>query len=223
MRLLLTALLLITSFSVVAQRVEGYRPEPAILEASEAIEGYKPIPTEFEIFGMPVNWHAQTTYINQRYPNFNAQYSGPNSLKNNHALSYTWSGTLFLGARIAPNTDIYFNPEVFSGVPFSGLVGLGGLSNGEANKAAGSQAKFYSARAFLRSTINQESDEDDDSVADDANDEEGRNDDAGDDEVSPLADPNDDERGGRQRLRGRRLRPPWPTDSRLGGHDGRDR
>lgn len=35
-------------------------------------------------------------------------------------MSYTWSGTLFLGARIAPDTDIYFNPEVVSGVPFSG-------------------------------------------------------------------------------------------------------
>ena len=45
---------------------------------------------------------------------------------------------------------------MISGVPFSGLVGLGGLSNGEANKATGSQAKFYSARAFLRSTFNQD-------------------------------------------------------------------
>lgn len=156
MRRLLLTLALISSLPAFAQRVEGYRPEPAIQEASEELNGYKPIPTEFEIFGFPVNIHGQTTYINQRYPNFNAQYSGPNSLRNNHALSYTWSGTLFLGARIAPNTDIYFNPEVFSGVPFSGLVGLGGLSNGEANKAAGAQAKFYSARAFLRSTINQD-------------------------------------------------------------------
>ena len=116
------------------------------------------LPTEGELFGLPVNIHGQTTYINQRYNNFTSSYSGENSLSSLKSMSYTWSGTLFLGARLAPNTDIYFNPEVVSGVPFSDLVGLGGFSNGEATKAAGLNAKFYSARAFLRQTINQEGD-----------------------------------------------------------------
>ncbi len=114
------------------------------------------LPTEGEIFGLPVNIHGQTTYVNQRYNNFTSSYSGQNSLSELKSMSYTWSGTLFLGARLAPNTDIYFNPEVISGVPFSGLVGLGGFTNGEGSKAAGLNAKFYSARAFLRHTINQE-------------------------------------------------------------------
>lgn len=114
------------------------------------------LPTEGELFGLPVNIHGQTTYINQRYNNFTSSYSGENSLSSLKSMSYTWSGTLFLGARLAPNTDVYFNPEVVSGVPFSDLVGLGGFSNGEATKAAGLNAKFYSARAFLRQTINQE-------------------------------------------------------------------
>ena len=116
------------------------------------------LPTEGTLFGLPVNIHGQTTYINQRYNNFTSSYSGENSLSSLKSMSYTWSGTLFLGARLAPNTDIYFNPEVVSGVPFSDLVGLGGFSNGEATKAAGLNAKFYSARAFLRQTINQEGD-----------------------------------------------------------------
>jgi len=114
------------------------------------------LPTEGSIWGMPVNVHGQTTYINQRYNNFTSSYSGQNSLSESKSMSYTWSGTLFMGARLAPNTDIYFNPEVVSGVPFSGLVGLGGFTNGEATKAAGAQAKFYSARAFVRQTINQD-------------------------------------------------------------------
>ncbi len=122
---------------------------------AEPIEG---IPTEGSIWGIPVNLHGQTTYINQRYNNFTSSYSGENSLDAQKSMSYTWSGTLFFGARIAPNTDIYFNPEVVSGVPFSGLVGLGGFTNGEATKAGGAQAKFYSARAFVRQTINQEGD-----------------------------------------------------------------
>lgn len=114
------------------------------------------LPTEGKLFGLPVNVHGQTTYINQRYNNFTSSYSGENSLLSQKSMSYTWSGTLFLGARLAPNTDIYFNPEVVSGVPFSDLGGLGGFTNGEATKANGAQAKFYSARAFLRQTFNQE-------------------------------------------------------------------
>lgn len=116
------------------------------------------LPTEGELLGLPVNLHGQSTYINQRYNNFNASYSGQNSLDSLKSMSYSWSGTLFFGARIASNTDVYFNPEVISGVAFSGLVGLGGFTNGEGNKASGAQAKFYSARAFLRQTINQEGD-----------------------------------------------------------------
>lgn len=116
------------------------------------------LPTEGELFGLPVNIHGQTTYINQRYNNFTSSYSGQNSLNAQKSMSYTWSGTLFMGARLAPNTDVYFNPEVVSGVPFSDLSGLGGFTNGEATKANGAQAKFYSARAFVRQTINQEGD-----------------------------------------------------------------
>lgn len=114
------------------------------------------LPTEGSLWGMPVNLHGQTTYINQRYNNFTASYSGENSLNAQKSMSYTWSGTLFMGARLAPNTDVYFNPEVVSGVPFSDLAGLGGFTNGEGSKANGTQAKFYSARAFVRQTINQE-------------------------------------------------------------------
>ena len=117
------------------------------------------VTTEGELFGLPVNIHGQTTYVNQRYNNFNSSYSGPNSLNAQSSMSYTWSGTLFMGARIAPDTDIYFNPEVISGVPFSGLVGMGGFTNGEGSKATGTQAKFYSARAFARHIINQEGDQ----------------------------------------------------------------
>lgn len=116
-------------------------------------------PTEGTLFGLPVNIHGQTTYINQRYNNFTSSYSGQNSLDALKSMSYTWSGTLFLGARLAPNTDVYFNPEVVSGVAFSDLSGLGGFTNGEATKASGVPAKFYSARAFIRQTINQEGSE----------------------------------------------------------------
>lgn len=139
------------SVSAYAQRAGSDADQMASL--GEASEG---LPTEGEIFGLPVNLHGQTTYINQRYSPFNSPYQGMNSLSPNKSMSYTWSGTLFFGARLASGTDIYFNPEVVSGVPFSGLTGLGGPTDGEATRAQGAQAHFYSARAFVRQTINQE-------------------------------------------------------------------
>ena len=150
---LLILLLSFMTASAFAQRAGSGADQ--IASFAEAIEG---LPTEGTLFGLPVNVHGQTTYINQRYNNFTSSYSGMNSLSANKSMSYTWSGTLFFGARIAQDTDIYFNPEVVSGVPFSGLTGLGGFTNGEATKANGAQAKFYSARAFVRQTINQEGD-----------------------------------------------------------------
>ena len=150
-KLLLIFLLSFLAASAYAQRAGSGADQ--VESFAQPIDG---LPTEGDLFGLPVNLHGQTTYINQRYNNFTSSYSGQNSLSDLNSMSYTWSGTLFFGARIAPNTDIYFNPEVVSGVPFSGLVGLGGFTNGEATKAGGAQAKFYSARAFVRQTFNQE-------------------------------------------------------------------
>ncbi|QWD91455.1 carbohydrate porin [Polynucleobacter sp. MWH-Braz-FAM2G] len=153
--LLLLLSILCTLFGATAFAQKAGSGSDQIASFAEAIQG---LPTEGEILGLPVNIHGQTTYINQRYNNFTSSYSGMNSMSSLKSMSYTWSGTLFFGARLAPNTDIYFNPEVISGVPFSGLTGLGGFTNGEATKANGAQAKFYSARAFLRQTFNQEGD-----------------------------------------------------------------
>jgi high affinity Mn2+ porin len=151
--LLLLLSIICTFFGATAFAQKAGSGSDQIASFAEPIDN---LPTEGTLFGLPVNIHGQTTYINQRYNNFTSSYSGMNSMSAQKSMAYTWSGTLFFGARLAPNTDIYFNPEVVSGVPFSDLVGLGGFSNGEATKAAGLNAKFYSARAFLRQTINQE-------------------------------------------------------------------
>ena len=153
--LLLLLSMICTFFGATAFAQKAGSGSDQIASFAEPIDNF---PTEGTLFGLPVNVHGQTTYINQRYNNFTSSYSGMNSMSSQKSMAYTWSGTLFFGARLAPNTDIYFNPEVISGVPFSDLTGLGGFSNGEANKSAGLNAKFYSARAFLRQTINQEGD-----------------------------------------------------------------
>lgn len=96
--------------------------------------------------------HAQATYIFQRKPDFSAAYSGPNSLSPAAERSYSFSSTLFLGWRPIPDLEVYLNPEAVQGLPMSGLVGLGGLTNSELQKTAGTNLTIYRARAFVRKT-----------------------------------------------------------------------
>ena len=102
----------------------------------------------------PFEWHAQGTYAQQFKSPFSAQYSGVNSLRTTRETSYTFTGTLFLGARLGEGTELYFNPEFVQGRPFSGLHGLGGFTNGETQRGAGPDLKGYRARLFLRQTWN---------------------------------------------------------------------
>ena len=102
------------------------------------------------------NWTArfQTTYIWQKKPGFGAAYSGQNSLLATPGKSYTFTTTAYLGFRPWAGGELYFNPEITQGVPFSNLSGMGGFSNGELTKATGSNPKVYRQRAFLRQTWN---------------------------------------------------------------------
>jgi len=97
----------------------------------------------------------QLTYNWQHHNAFNANYSGANSLLPQSERMYTFSTTAHWGFRPWQDGELYFNPEVTSGVPFSGnLVGMGGFTNGEITRAGGSTPKLYRQRLFLRQTWN---------------------------------------------------------------------
>lgn len=113
------------------------------------------------------NAKFQATYIWQKKPPFAAPYSGVNSLLPRAEKSYSFTSTAFLGWRLAPSTELYFNPEGVQGVPMSGLTGLGGLTNAELQKTAGSNLVAYRARLFVRHTWNLSGERE--SVASDAN------------------------------------------------------
>ena len=108
-------------------------------EAGEAVE---------EAYGL----HGQATYVWQTKPAFPAAYDGPNSLQGAREKSYSFTATAAAGARLWRGGEAYLNAEVVQGVPLSGLTGLGGLSNGELQKTAGSRLVLYRARAFVRQT-----------------------------------------------------------------------
>jgi hypothetical protein len=101
-----------------------------------------------ETFG----WHGQATWVWQAKPGFRSPYAGPNSLDAAREKSYSFTSTAALGARPWRGGELYFNAELVQGVALSGLVGLGGLSNGELQKTAGSNPVLYAARGFLRQT-----------------------------------------------------------------------
>lgn len=98
---------------------------------------------------------VQLTYNWQRHPAYGAAYSGPASLGAQAEKMYTFTATAFLGVRPWQDGELYFNPEAAQGVPFSAnLVGLGGFSNGEITRAAGTNPTLYRQRLFLRQTWN---------------------------------------------------------------------
>lgn len=97
--------------------------------------------------------HAQATYIYQKKPAFNSPYSGPNSLAAEAERDYSFTGTLFAGARLWSGAEGYANLEGVQGVPISRLTGLGGLTNGELQKTAGAELTWYRARLFVRQTF----------------------------------------------------------------------
>ncbi|OIR05588.1 carbohydrate-selective porin, OprB family [mine drainage metagenome] len=98
---------------------------------------------------------VQSTYNWQRHPAYPAAYSGPNSLNSNAETMYTFSVDAFLGFRPWKDGEVYFTPEVFQGMPFSGnLIGLAGFTNGEITRAAGPNPTLYRQKLFLRQTWN---------------------------------------------------------------------
>ena len=98
----------------------------------------------------------QSTYNWQWHPSFSGGTTPTSkSLLPTSESMYTFSTTAHWGARLWEGSEIYINPEIASGIPFSSdLVGLGGFTNGEITRAAGSVPKLYLQRLFLRQTWN---------------------------------------------------------------------
>ena len=105
--------------------------------------------------GGPSNWEisGQSTYLAQAYPSFHAPYSGANSLAPNGQAKATWSNSLYINAHLWDGGELYFNPELLQGFGLSNTVGLGGFSNGEAQKSDFPYPRFNPSRLYLRQTF----------------------------------------------------------------------
>ena len=101
------------------------------------------------------NWnvHAQTTFLPQGYPAIRSPYASPLSLPGRGQLQETWTTTAFLGVRLWDGGEFYFNPELAQGFGLNGTLGLGGFSNGEAQKAGTAYPKIRPQRYYLKQTF----------------------------------------------------------------------
>jgi len=97
----------------------------------------------------------QLTWNPQFHRSFAAPYGSPLSLRGSADHMYTLSLTAHWGFRPWQGGEVYFNPEIVAGKPFSdALVGLGSFTNGEITRAAGGKPRYYRQRLFLRQTWN---------------------------------------------------------------------
>lgn len=100
------------------------------------------------------DWNAkfQSTYVLQKNAAFHSPYASVNSLSATANRSYSFTATAAFGVRLWHGAELYFNPEVSQGVPFSNLTGLAGFTNGELARTSGPRPTLYRARLFLRQT-----------------------------------------------------------------------
>ena len=96
-----------------------------------------------------INFHFQQTEITQYHSPFKAKYTGYNSLDPSSETQSSISSTLFIGAKIFKNFNVYFDPEISGGGGFSQTTGIAGFSNGEVYRVSDPSPHIYVARFYF--------------------------------------------------------------------------
>src|SRR5215470_2851098 len=145
---LLSVLLLIPCQGM-AQLSDSHAPEGNPWQATHADSGQEQSdPARPE---KPERWNVfyQATSIGDYHGPFRSAYSGPYSLQPRRERDVSLTTTLFLGFRLARNTQIYVNPEIAGGRGFSGVNGIANAPNGELPRVASATPTPYLARAYI--------------------------------------------------------------------------
>ena len=100
-----------------------------------------------------VNFHGQTTFLEQAYPAFRSPYQGPNSLPGSGQGRETWDASLFVGVRLWRGAELWINPEIDQGFGLANTLGVAGFPSGEAYKVGQTYPYARLPRAFIRQTI----------------------------------------------------------------------
>jgi len=101
-----------------------------------------------------LNFHAQTTLVEQAYPTFRSPYEGTNSLPGTGEGRQTFDATLYAGARLWQGAELWFNPEIDQGLGLADTHGVAGFPSAESYKLGSDYPYARIQRAFVRQTIN---------------------------------------------------------------------
>jgi high affinity Mn2+ porin len=101
-----------------------------------------------------VNFHAQTTFIEQAYPAFRSPYQGRQSLPGGGQGRETWDLTMAAGVRLWKGAELWVNPEIDQGFGLDSTLGVAGFTSGAAFKIGASFPYSRIQRTFVRQTIN---------------------------------------------------------------------
>jgi len=99
------------------------------------------------------NVHFQVTTVTQAHPRFDAAYSGQNSLNPDSEHETTVTSTLYVGAHLWKEAELYVNPEMSGGSGLSKAFGIAGFPNGESFRVGSPEPHIYLARLMLRQTL----------------------------------------------------------------------
>ena len=95
-----------------------------------------------------VNFHGQTTFLEQAYPAIRSPYQGPNSLPGGGQGRETWDASLFAGVRLWRGAELWINPEIDQGFGLANTLGVAGFPSGEAYKVGQTYPYARLPRAF---------------------------------------------------------------------------
>ena len=118
-------------------------------DSKETISSDQTIPFESQ------NWlfHVQGTEVFQGQPGFHSPYVGPHSLLPEDTFKQSSSFDIYLGARLWPGGEIYFNPEYYQGFGLSNTHGIAAFPNAESYKVGQKIGDIFIAHLFLRQTF----------------------------------------------------------------------
>ena len=111
------------------------------------------------------NFHIQNTEVVQGYPDFPAQYSGPQSLPTGGEARETVSLDLMAGVRLWSGAEGHIDGLMWQGFGVNNVLGIEGFPSGEAYRIGTTVPNGSIARLFIRQTIGLGGEQED--VADD--------------------------------------------------------
>jgi high affinity Mn2+ porin len=101
-----------------------------------------------------INFHGQTTFVEQAYPSFRSPFEGTNSLRGTGEGRETIDATLYAGLRLWQGAELWVNPEIDQGFGFAQTHGVAGFPSAESYKLGADYPYTRLQRAFVRETIN---------------------------------------------------------------------